>query len=103
MSSAAFDLRAATIRGPAPASGQICTLVSVRPQGRASQRPRPSIETRTPASFSTPMRSELTAWPVLKFSSLLYRARACSSAAAQIEASIVFDSRKERTLSSPTR
>jgi hypothetical protein len=64
------------------------------------QRPRPSIEMRTPASISTPVKAELVnwlPWSVLKISGLPYRASASSSAAKQNQASIAFDSRQERT------
>jgi hypothetical protein len=63
------------------------------------QRPRPSIEMRTPASISTLVKSALVnwlPWSVLKISGLPYRASASSSAATPNEASIVFDSRHER-------
>ena len=64
------------------------------------QRPRPSIEMRTPAWISAPVKSALVnwlPWSVLKISGLPYLASASSSAATQNEASIVFDSRQDRT------
>ena len=64
------------------------------------QRPRPSIEMRTPALISTPVKAALVnwlPWSVLKISGLPHRASASSSAATQNDASIVFDSRQERT------
>ena len=64
------------------------------------QRPRPSIEMRTSAAISTPVKAALVnwlPWSVLKISGLPNRASASSSAATQNEASIVFDSRQEST------
>jgi hypothetical protein len=61
---------------------------------------RPSVEMRTPASISTPMKSALVnrlPWSVLKISGLPYLASASSTAATRNETSIVFDSRQDRS------
>ena len=61
---------------------------------------RPSVEMRTPASISTPMKSALVnrlPWSVLKISGLPWLASVSSSAATRNEMSIVFDSRQDRS------
>src|SRR5713226_6242314 len=63
-------------------------------------RPRPSIEMRTPAWASTPVKAVLVnwlPWSVLKISGRPKRAKASSSASTQNETSIVFDSRHAST------
>ena len=62
------------------------------------QRPRPSIEMRTPAPVNTPVNAapvNWLPWSVLKISGRPYRASASSRASTQKEASIVFDSRQD--------
>jgi hypothetical protein len=63
-------------------------------------RPRPSIEMRTPASASAPVKAVLVNWPpwsALKISGTPKRASGSSSASTQNELSIVFDSRQAST------
>src|SRR6266481_385135 len=62
-------------------------------------RPRPSIEMRTPAAASAPVKEALVnwlPWSVLKISGLPKRASASSIAEMQNETSMVFDSRLVR-------
>ena len=64
------------------------------------QRPRPSIEMRTPASLSTPVkRGEVNwlPWSVLKISGRPNRAKASSRASMQNSTSMVFDTRQDST------
>src|SRR6516225_5716188 len=64
------------------------------------QRPRPSIEMRTPAAASVPVKAALVnwlPWSVLKMSGLPKRASASSSAETQNEPSKVLDSRQDST------
>src|SRR5712675_1996197 len=63
-------------------------------------RPRPSIEMRTPAAPSVPVKAALVnwlPWSVLKIAGLPKRASASSSADTQNDTSIVFDSRHAST------
>jgi hypothetical protein len=65
------------------------------------QRPRPSMETRTPARSSTPVKRGEVNWPpwsVLKIPGRPNRARASSSASRQNSTSRVFDTRQDSTL-----
>ena len=67
----------------------------------SSQRPRPSIEIRTPACCSKPVnRGEVNwlPWSVLKISGRPNRAMASSSASKQNSTSSVFDTRQDNTL-----
>src|SRR5467141_5252064 len=62
-------------------------------------RPRPSIEMRTPAAASVPVKAALVnwlPWSVLKIAGLPKRASASSSAETQNDTSMVFDSRLVR-------
>jgi hypothetical protein len=66
----------------------------------SSQRPRPSIEIRTPVRCRTEMNAvevNWLPWSVLKISGVPNRASASSSARTQKSASSVFDSRHART------
>ena len=63
-------------------------------------RPRPSMEIAIPASLRTPVKPRLVnwlPWSVLKISGRPYRASASFSASTQNPASMVFDSRQDRT------
>jgi hypothetical protein len=64
-------------------------------------RPRPSIEMRTPAAASVPVKAALVnwlPWSVLKISGRPKRASASSSAETQNDTSIVFESRHASTV-----
>ena len=64
------------------------------------QRPRPSMEIRTPACCNTPMnRGEVNwlPWSELKISGWPNRAKASSSASMQNSTSMVFDTRQDST------
>jgi hypothetical protein len=63
-------------------------------------RPRPSIEMAIPAAASVPVKAALVncaPWSVLKISGRPNRASASSSAATQNPASIVFESRHDKS------
>jgi hypothetical protein len=64
-------------------------------------RPRPSMDTRTPAASSAPVnRGDVNwlPWSVLKMSGCPCCARASSRASRQNSTSIVFDTRQDSTL-----
>ena len=64
------------------------------------QRPRPSIEMRTPALINTEVKAapvNWLPWSVLKISGRPYRASASSRASTQNDASMVFDNRQANT------